>query len=706
MSSVDETSIKFTWNASKACDGIQYSLNGGNWVGGDWPQTNITGLSANTQYSVKIRVKATDSQLWTESGVKYATTYAYPYCTSGPSFKIGNNVKLDFYNPLNRTIKIQMWSHNSQDFVSDQITISGNTYTGFSNVKDRLYTSIPDKTESQYTIDVWYGDIKSTKWDGGKYSINGNEYPTFNNFTYQDTNSKTIALTGNNQILVNGYSNLKVSISTANKAYSDYGSPIDKYRLNIGNMSSVEKAYSSTAAVELSINSVNSPSITVTAIDKRGYPKQQPKTATFKAYFKPIIKAVVATRSDGGVGNQVTLQFSGEWWNDNFGKVDNIIKTIEYYYKKTTDNTWTKGNIAITADIKDNDFSGSATIEGPSVNKGFDVSTAYNIKIVVTDALATSNEYQTILGTGAPALAIYDNKVSIGLKYDEDLGGALQVKGEVFKHGIVSSLTEPDTNEKIWIQKGKNLYNPSKSYIVGVNNQDIALKYEDIIVGETYTFSTGNYGWTAIGAYNSSGTLIRTVGGTSANLNQVTKTIQSDEKYIELIFNSKQTGLTNVDGIDFTGVLLERGSKATEYEPYTDQKAIYVRNDNGVYEEFLDIEKANNQKKYLTAEQIIGTWIDGKPLYRKTIQKSFVDNWTTLYLNDINADTIYINYGKTFANFKIDNTYYSNGQFYISETDFFRTFIANKNELLVAFASAMTEKEATITIEYTKTTDV
>ena len=120
-----------------------------------------------------------------------------------------------------------------------------------------------------------------------------------------------------------------------------------------------------------------------------------------------------------------------------------------------------------------------------------------------------------------------------------------------------------------------------------------------------------------------------------------------------------------------------------------------------------NIEEAIEKKQnYSTEEQVIGTWIDGKPLYRKTIQKSFVDNWTTLYLNDLNADTIYINYGKTFANFKMDNTYYSNGQFYVSETDFFRTFIANKNELLVAFASAMTEREATITIEYTKTTDV
>ena len=429
MSSVDETSVKFTWNASKACDAMQYSLNGGSWIGGNWPQTNITGLSANTQYSVKIRVKAQDSQLWTESGVKYVTTYAYPYCTSRPDFKIGSKLNLQFYNPLNRTMQIQMWSHKSQSFVSDLISVTGTSYSGFDNIIDRLYASIPNDTESKYNIDVHYAGNKAIN-EGGKYSTNGTENPVFSNFSYEDTNDKTKELTGNNQILVNGYSNLKVTISTANKAYSNYASPINKYRLNVGNMSSVEASYSDTDTVNISINSVNSPLITVTAIDGRNYTAQVPKTATFKGYFKPIIKSMIAERGDGGVGSQVTLQFSGEWWNDNFGEIDNTIKTIEYYYKKTTDATWTKGNISIIPTISENNFSGNILIEGPNADdKGFDVSTSYNIKMTVTDSLATSTEYQATLGSGTPGIALCNNKVAIGQKYDEELGGTLQVDG-------------------------------------------------------------------------------------------------------------------------------------------------------------------------------------------------------------------------------------------------------------------------------------
>lgn len=63
---------------------------------------------------------------------------------------------------------------------------------------------------------------------------------------------------------------------------------------------------------------------------------------------------------------------------------------------------------------------------------------------------------------------------------------------------------------------------------------------------------------------------------------------------------------------------LEQGSKATSYEAYIEPQ-IFVRNSNGVYEEFTK----KSEEVYSTEEQVIGTWIDGKPLYRKTIVANF-----------------------------------------------------------------------------------
>ena len=48
------------------------------------------------------------------------------------------------------------------------------------------------------------------------------------------------------------------------------------------------------------------------------------------------------------------------------------------------------------------------------------------------------------------------------------------------------------------------------------------------------------------------------------------------------------------------------------------ERKIYVKNDNDIYEEFIN--KEDTLEKYSTIEQKIGTWIDGKPVYRKVIE--------------------------------------------------------------------------------------
>lgn len=78
-------------------------------------------------------------------------------------------------------------------------------------------------------------------------------------------------------------------------------------------------------------------------------------------------------------------------------------------------------------------------------------------------------------------------------------------------------------------------------------------------------------------------------------------------------------------------------------EPTTGEKvwfnknknSIYVRNSNGVYEEFAK----KNEEVYSTDEQRIGTWL-GKPLYRKTINVGTLPNNTVLRVahNIINYD--------------------------------------------------------------------
>ena len=77
VNSTTEHTATLEWAADVACDAIQYSLNGGAWTtptGSTYPTFSISGLNPGTSYSIKAKIKRTDSQLWTESSTITATT--------------------------------------------------------------------------------------------------------------------------------------------------------------------------------------------------------------------------------------------------------------------------------------------------------------------------------------------------------------------------------------------------------------------------------------------------------------------------------------------------------------------------------------------------------------------------------------------------------------------------------------------------------
>lgn len=94
------SSISLNWSTSHARDWTQYSLNSGAWtdtqnvVASDNKSGyfTISGLSSNTKYSIKIRVRRTDSGLWSESESLSITTYAKTTPTISLSNKTVNTI--------------------------------------------------------------------------------------------------------------------------------------------------------------------------------------------------------------------------------------------------------------------------------------------------------------------------------------------------------------------------------------------------------------------------------------------------------------------------------------------------------------------------------------------------------------------------------------------------------------------------------------
>ena len=108
---------------------------------------------------------------------------------------------------------------------------------------------------------------------------------------------------------------------------------------------------------------------------------------------------------------------------------------------------------------------------------------------------------------------------------------------------------------------------------------------------------------------------------------------------------------------------------------------------------------------YSTEEQVIGTWIDGKPLYRKIL---------SLTTPSTTNSTKIANFDKTF----IIKNYYGNAfisasnqllpiNFYFTDVYNIATYVVNNSgEIYMKIGSeAYRNQQATLTIEYTKTTD-
>lgn len=119
------------------------------------------------------------------------------------------------------------------------------------------------------------------------------------------------------------------------------------------------------------------------------------------------------------------------------------------------------------------------------------------------------------------------------------------------------------------------------------------------------------------------------------------------------------------------------------------------------------VDAVNNKFKeistYSTEEKVIGTWINGKPLYRKTIKGTVSKAGSGVIIGTIsNLDVVTKKYGEGLA----ANTYWTELDFKHSDT-IYSIIQANKNngQLIAVFGTGFLNYPFHLTIEYTKTTD-
>ena len=250
-----------------------------------------------------------------------------------------------------------------------------------------------------------------------------------------------------NTTVIKGYSKITF---TGNSANAVKEATIKEYRIICGN-----NVIRNTENNNFIINNAASNTIVNYVEDSRGNViSKESVIPNFIDYFTPAILELTVSREKGGIDSNAVIVCKGQFFNGNFGNVDNEL-SIQYFYKAQGSGTWIQGNTEITYSASNNNFIIEAEIAGDLGANGFEIENNYDFKIVISDKITTGIFKETILQSGIPQMSIHQNGVAFGAFYDPDVGGALQVEGRNIVNFKYSSQEQWTGN--YWID-GKKIY--------------------------------------------------------------------------------------------------------------------------------------------------------------------------------------------------------------------------------------------------------
>ena len=325
------------------------------------------------------------------------------------------------------------------------------------------------------------------------------------------------------------------------------------------------------------------------------------------------------------------------------------------------------------------------------------------------------------------------NEVFVGNKEEAPETAKIIIEDEDFEESAGLSKAEvyvgaekPTTGEKVWFRKGKNVFNAYSSdisyYLRNTDKEKYIINNSNSITveGNGITWNRVEITISNLKAntkYTINSIVTNTTQGYVGLLcdygNNSVQYVSNKEKFnakitivtdengkVKLQFYTNYSSTTQNSSAIFSEIQLEEGEEATTYEAYIEPKLL-LRNSNEVYEEFAK----KSEEVYSTEETKIGTWIDGKPLYRKVL---------SLTTPSTTNSTKIANFDKTF----IIKNYYGNAfisasnqllpiNFYFTDVYKIATYVVNNSgEIYMKIGSeAYRNQQATLTIEYTKTTD-
>lgn len=449
-SNITASGVTINATASTTCDRWDYSTdNGSTWVNfstssGTTQSKAITGLTPNTTYNIKVRARKSTNEVYGTSAAASVKTLGGSVISTVNTFTADNStaqivMSVTVYNTsYTHTLVLKNGSTTVLTITSLSLSNGSNTITLTSAQRSTVLSAMS-------SIKSFTGTFELKTYSGGTQigtastktatvqTTAANSAPTFTGFTYQDTNATAVAVTSNNQILIQGVSTLAIA---AVAATAKNGASISSYSAVAGS----KTASSTTTSISVgTISDSGTVAVIVTAIDSRGYTTSVTVNITVIAY-EAIDLTNYSARRENEVEDTIQAAISGAMKPVTISGVNkNSLKYVRYRYKKTSDGSYGSWvNVTSSATSTDTSFSYS---NNELVDLDSDYS--YYIEFRVDDQLTHDSVIITI-PQGTPLMSFRRKKVGINQRTPAE---ALDVNGNIKMNGYMVQGLVGDVDE-------------------------------------------------------------------------------------------------------------------------------------------------------------------------------------------------------------------------------------------------------------------
>lgn len=246
-------------------------------------------------------------------------------------------------------------------------------------VPTSFYNEIPDTTSKTGKLISYYytrGNKTVNSTSSFIAKIPDDDAPTIT-ASVVTTDALSSQLSGNTSTIINGVSNVKVTMSATPTQGSTIVNQYFYYQRNYYPMA-IQNTISLTGGYDGVFD--------FGAIDTRSRKKTSRITLTAIDYRTPTIAIDDVSISTSGVA---TINITGTWFNGSFGATANTL-TVQYRYKSSSSSSWGSWtDISNVTKNSDGTYSATATLSGLSYTD------TYNFEARVTDKINTvySKEY-------------------------------------------------------------------------------------------------------------------------------------------------------------------------------------------------------------------------------------------------------------------------------------------------------------------------